>query len=595
MHISNRLDGSSTIQKRKTGRGEMIRKPLHPFNIARLMIILASLLYSSSTYAGIDRGDAPDGVTGETALVWVFFSEKSGTPALRRDISERAVKRIRGRSAETASTPVVMQVREDYIEAVREYAERIRNVSNYFNAVSAEVKRSRISDMARLDFVKKIERVAVFRRKPFKGGEHETLRPLYGDPLYTRYGESLEQLEMVQGSDLLEEGINGSGESGDSGPVRICLLDSGFDLDHEAFQSLNLLAQYDFIQDDSITSNQEGDDPSQDRHGTVVLGAIAGYKEGTLLGPAWGAEYLLGKTEIVDREIIIEEDNWIAGLEWADSAGADIVSSSLGYYQWYEKEDMDGRTALCSRAAAKAASMGILVVTAVGNLGYQGDTTLIAPSDADSIIAVGGVYGTGSISYNSSRGPSADGRIKPEVVAMGVDVYSVDAGTYSGYARFGGTSLATPLVAGVCAQVLEVNPLISVIELRERIINTATRSSNPDNSYGYGIVQGADAAGIQLPQGQEDITIKFLGSNPFGDNVEFELYSPLWSELSVNIYDCRGRLVIKLMEYQVIKYQAELSWDGRDIYGRRVNAGIYFLSVFNSGELVAGRKLVFIP
>ncbi|MFO7914081.1 MAG: S8 family serine peptidase [Candidatus Krumholzibacteriales bacterium] len=527
--------------------------------------------------------------------VWIFFEEEKGSSAGSRIVSERALKRMRLRGSSHGFPASARKVRKEYLGEISGRVERIRNISNYFNAASAEVKRSNLGEIAELSFVRKIEPVAVFHRFVSRFSR-DTCSESYPDRQNsTRYGESLEQLDLIQSTDLLELGINGSGASTGYDPVRICLLDTGFNLDHEALEHIRVIAQRDFVQGDSVTSNQAGDHPDQDRHGTLVLGAAAGYMEGSLIGPAWGAEYILGKTEIYDREIIIEEDNWVAGLEWADSAGADIVSSSLGYFEWYSNEDMDGETALTTRAADRAAAAGILVVNAVGNQGFEGDTSLIAPSDADSIIAVGAVYGSGDIVYSSSRGPSADGRIKPEVVAMGANVYSVDPGTYNGYAGFSGTSLATPLVAGACAQVLETNPYLTVMELRDKILGTATRSSSPDNSYGYGIVQGLAASGLQIPERGSDITIDLLSNNPFGDNIKFRLYAPQWIEVSVNLYDCRGRLVKNIIEYEVIKFGLDLDWDGTNNSGEKVDAGIYFLSVFSGEELVKNRKLVLIP
>jgi len=562
------------------------------FLLSFILVILSNSLSGIIPERKIDQRLFYGKPGGELLKVWIFFEDAEGLSASRRIVSEKAMKRMRLRSSDSKYPAASKKVRDRYIREIGGLVERIRNISSYFNAASAEVKRKDLMEIADLPFVRKIEPVAIFRRSAstLSRDIHSGAYP--DKEISTRYGESLEQLDMVQATSLLEMGLNGSGQSTGGDPVRICLLDSGFDLNHESFENISVIAQRDFVQGDSVTSNQSEDHPDQDRHGTLVLGAVAGYREESLVGPAWGAEYILGKTEIVDQEIIIEEDNWIAGLEWADSAGADIVSSSLGYYNWYSNEDMDGETALTTRAADLAAAAGILVVNAVGNQGFEGDTSLIAPSDADSIIAVGSVSSSGDIAYNSSRGPSADGRIKPEVVAMGVNVFTVDPGTYSGYARFSGTSLATPLVTGVCAQVLEANPYLSVMELRERILSTATRNASPDNSYGYGIVQGLDASGLQMPEENNTITLTMLGKNPFRDKISFRLYAPQWSEISVKIYDCRGRLIKEIIEYEVIKFGLSLDWDGTGNSGDRVVSGIYFLSVSSGKDIAITRKLI---
>jgi len=574
----------------------MASRSFHTFIIIQLILLASSVAAGPGRERVIDQRLLSNGCAGSPLKVWIFFErDNNSLSSDKMELSGRALERMRIRSGISRAEYELDNIPGEYISGIVPHIIRLRHVSSYFYAVSAEIEPAGLDGLSYLDYVKRIKPVEAFRRSVNRGSRVAVFPFSRNEALYGRYGESLEQLELIQAADLLERRVNGSGEKGAGIPVRVCMLDTGYDLEHEAFQSINIIAQRDFVQNDSITSNQPGDSPSQDRHGTLVLGAIAGYREGRLIGPAWGAEYLLGKTEIRDQEIIIEEDNWVAGLEWADSAGADIVSSSLGYMEWYTRQDMNGRTALCTRAAARAAERGILVVNAVGNEGFGGDTTLIAPSDADSIIAVGAVYSSGNIAYNSSRGPSADGRIKPEVVAMGVDVFSVDPGNYSGYALFSGTSLATPLVAGVCAQIMEVNPYLSVMEIRDRIINTATRSSNPDNIYGYGLVRGLAASGLEPERLPREITLKLLGNNPFRDNIGFELFTPEWSEISVNVYDSGGRLIRTLIDYRLIKYGERLNWDGRSDSGTRVNAGVYFLSVSGNGNIVINRKIVFIP
>jgi len=202
----------------------------------------------------------------------------------------------------------------------------------------------------------------------------------------------------------------------------------------------------------------------------------------------------LAKTEIEAVEDTIEEDYWAAGVEWADSLGADIVSSSLGYTDWYTYEDMDGNTAVCTQAADLAVSKGIVVVNAAGNERPYSWHYIIAPADRDSVIAVGAVNLSGQIASFSSAGPTYDGRIKPDVCALGVGVYCASA--YGSYKYLGGTSYATPLVAGVCALLLEANPDLNPIQVREALWTTASQADNPDTLYGYGIVNASKASGF---------------------------------------------------------------------------------------------------
>jgi hypothetical protein len=397
---------------------------------------------------------------------------------------------------------------------------------------------------------------------------------------------------MIEALDLLELGYNGSGGTGGTSQVMIGILDTGFLLDHEAFGRLQVHAQYDFVNDDPVTENEPGDPPGQDKHGTLVLGTIAGYADGYLIGPAWGATYLLAKTEIVGEEIRIEEDNWVAGLEWCDSIGADIVTSSLGYLSdWYDPDyDLDGETAICTRAANRAATRGIVVCNAIGNYGWNGPTSMITPADADSVIAVGGVYSDGTLWGSSSRGPTSDGRIKPDVAAQAVAVQSVAWPYDYGYGVYNGTSFATPLVAGLCAQLLEVHPDWTPVQMRDSLRFHATNSDSPDNSFGWGIVQGLATAGL-APVSPAADSISSGYPNPFADAVSFDLYSARWTYVSAVIYDASGRRVRTLLREEPLLFGDTVEWDGKSDGGTDVASGVYFIE-FISPNIKRVMKIV---
>ena len=233
---------------------------------------------------------------------------------------------------------------------------------------------------------------------------------------------------------------------------------------------------------------------------------VGGFEEDSLIGSAYGASFALAKTEMIDSEVVAEEDNWVAGIEWADSLGADVVTSSLGYNEWYTYEDMDGNTALCTIAADLAVSKGMVVVNAAGNERPYAWHYIIAPADGDSVIAVGAVDLQGKLTSFSSAGPTYDGRIKPDVLACGYRTFC--ASSSGGYTRMDGTSLSTPLVAGVCALLLEAHPDWSPIQVREALWNTASRADNPDNLMGYGIVNAAKASGFNLVVSPQELYFK---------------------------------------------------------------------------------------
>ncbi|HSL89814.1 MAG TPA: S8 family serine peptidase, partial [Ignavibacteriaceae bacterium] len=299
------------------------------------------------------------------------------------------------------------------------------------------------------------------------------------------YGNSFTQNNLINVPLVHSLGYTGSG-------VTICVMDAGFgNLTHEAFQSMNIIAMYDFVDGSAVLGSHS--------HGTAVLSILGGFKEGQIIGPAYGADFILARTEDVGSETPVEEDNWIAALEWADSIGVDITSTSLGYldfdppYTSYTWEDMDGNTATITIAADLAVAKGIFVVNSAGNEGFHSTrNTLIAPADGDSVFSIGAVNSSGVRTSFSSVGPTVDGRIKPDVMAMGSGVYYA-ALSGNQYLSGGGTSFSCPSVSGVSALLLEANPGLTPMELRDIFRNTSSQSSNPDREYGWGIVDAFEA------------------------------------------------------------------------------------------------------
>lgn len=291
----------------------------------------------------------------------------------------------------------------------------------------------------------------------------------------------------------------------------LCMLDTGFYRHHEALNHLRILAEWDFVHGDSITENQPGQDSlNQDEHGTITLSTVGGFKEGNLIGPAYGALFALAKTEWVPSETQIEEDWWTQGIEWADSLGAEVVSSSLGYTDWYTYEWMNGDSCVTTIAADIAASKGIVVCNAMGNQGnYQG--SIIAPADADSILAVGAVDSSGNLAGFSSIGPTYDGRTKPEVVAQGAATYCVWPYDSTSYLRASGTSLSTPLIAGVAALVRDAHPEWSAMKVREALLMSASQARSPDNHKGWGIPNALRAINYIVPAVPDSLGVSSLG------------------------------------------------------------------------------------
>ena len=287
----------------------------------------------------------------------------------------------------------------------------------------------------------------------------------------------------------------------------IGVLDSGFHRVHDAYNNpahpLEILAEWDFVNNDGNTGIEPGDTANQHKHGTIILGTMGAYLPGTVVGGAFNAQFILAKTEIDALENPGEEDNYVAGLEFIEAHGADLVTSSLACSDWYTQADMDGVSAPTSIAVNIATSNGLVCINSAGNMGHDADpatSSLAAPADALEAITCGAADINGTIGVFSSSGPTADGRLKPELLARGVATASVDSTNRTGTVAVNGTSLSTPLIAAATACILGARPDYSVAQLREALFATASRSDSsglhPDPLFieGHGLVRAFSAA-----------------------------------------------------------------------------------------------------
>jgi len=442
---------------------------------------------------------------------WIYFRDKgeNTSSVLSRaatqqqraaaiGLSERALaRRAKTMSAANIITMEDLPVAPSYLQQLSSAGITIQNTSRWFNAATAYMTDAQRVRIAALSCVTAIEPVRTFVRHDLPASRSllEKLTEPQADLLHS-YGNSLAQVTQIHVPDVHNVRITGRG-------VLVGMLDSGFRWRvNESTQNMAVIKEYDFIQKDTITADEDGktpvDEPGQDSHGTLTLSVVGGYKEGTLVSPAFGAQFILAKTEYVPTESRVEEDNWAAGIEWEESYGVDVVSSSLGYSEFdnaadnYTYADMNGRTAICTKAAAKAARRGVVVVSAMGNEAATSWHYLTAPADADSIISVGAVSSAGALAYFSSVGPTSDGRTKPDVVAQGMSTWgaTIQPTVYT-YSQ--GTSLSTPLAAGAAALVLSAHPELTPVQVRDALRNTATNAAAPDNNIGWGIINTYEA------------------------------------------------------------------------------------------------------
>ncbi|UCD37381.1 MAG: S8 family serine peptidase, partial [Fidelibacterota bacterium] len=386
--------------------------------------MMATLILAGSAMGKIDQATWELGARSNGQIhAWVFINHQYSGSAEEREpqqISSRAKRRRarRGVLDKRQIQELDRLVSPDLLQRVIETGADIRHVSRWMKAISVKATSAQLKTIAKLPFVSRIEPVRQLSTPPLPDNQNDIRVASSANRKSTPldYGPSLGQLQLMNVPAVHELGYSGRG-------VIILMLDTGFYQEHESIWPGRILAEYDFLEGDDETQNQtvEEDRVGQHRHGTYTYTALGGYKPGYLIGPAFQCNFLLAKTESVPGEYPAEEDNYVAGLEWGEALGADIVSSSLGYLDWYTYDSLDGMTAVTTRAVRWATRLGMLVVTAAGNernsLDWGG--YIIAPADADSIIAVGAVDADGNIASFSSHGPTFDGRIKPEVVAQG--------------------------------------------------------------------------------------------------------------------------------------------------------------------------------
>ena len=285
---------------------------------------------------------------------------------------------------------------------------------------------------------------------------------------------------MLQGQRLHNIGLRGKG-------MTIAVLDGGFQNVNviSAFTQANIVGTKDFVYPNSPFFYQETD------HGTKVLSTMAANVPNVLIGTAPEARYWLLRCEDQQTEQPVEEDYWAMAAEFADSAGVDIISSSLGYNDYdsvpdyYHQRDLDGQTALISRTASMLAKKGIILVNSAGNSGMGPWKKISFPADADDILTVGAVNMEKKNAPFSGVGPTQDGRVKPDVMALGSPA-SLISGRGS-IVRDMGTSFSTPLVAGLVACLWQAMPEKTALEIIELVRQTGSNAKDPDNIFGYGI------------------------------------------------------------------------------------------------------------
>lgn len=364
-------------------------------------------------------------------------------------------------------------VSEEYLSAVSALVDSVSWESRWLNGVAVYASRSEILVVKNLQFVSDIEEMSVNTCAASRSSKSvDELNNL--DKALLSY-----QLMRMQGDAFIKNHYDGKG-------IRIAVFDAGFPgVDkHPAFSGLRegkqIIDTYDFVCHSKNVYKSHW-------HGSATLSCIAGKSDTINIGLATGAEFLLARTENTFSERLSEEENWLAAAEWADKHGVNIISSSLGYaFQRYFNFEMNGRKSLIARSASVAASKGILIVNAAGNEGTNSWHYIVTPADADSVLTVGGTDPTTDAHiYFSSYGPTGDGRLKPNVCAVGEAITT----RATGFARSTGTSFSTPLVAGFAACAWQAHRQWSNMELFDAIEKSSSLYPYFDYAHGFGIPQ----------------------------------------------------------------------------------------------------------
>lgn len=473
---------------------------------------------------------------------WVQFTDKDQVPFSVDEpeefLSERALQRRERYNIDIDETD--LPVDQNYIDSILYIGARYHGVSKWFNAIVVTgIDSAKAEQIRGLGFVADVFPVAALNIE----SEDENLEQpavVLSSDTDNEHGYSFDQISMVNGDYLHSLGFKGEG-------MMIAVLDAGFQNVNvmPAFDSLilsgRLLGTYDMVrgQEDVFDIGT---------HGRNVLSIMAANMPGIYLGSAPNASYFLFRTEDGSTEFRIEESNWIMAMEKADSMGVDLINSSLGYSSFndpamnYTYQDMDGNTALISRGGDMAAAKGIMIVTSAGNEGRGTWHYVTAPADAENVLTIGAVDEHEAHASFSSYGPTADGRVKPDVCGQGQNTAYV--GNNNDVYIGNGTSYSSPLIAGLVACLWQTDKSISNMDLLDIMRSTASTYTDPTDSLGFGLADFSKAHASILEKGgapYQQMEAPVAYPNPFTDKFSVLVYAATEGNYEVEVYDPYGR------------------------------------------------------
>ncbi|MBL4755284.1 MAG: S8 family serine peptidase [Flavobacteriales bacterium] len=554
----------------------------------------------------------------------VTFTDKANTPfSIANPLEFLSQKSVDRRNKQGIAVKAEdLPIDPAYISATLQTGVQLLNRSKWFNCITVYTQDSTLLDSIKaLPFVLGIDTLGIINPEIYQQAKlpseskwvNEYMGPATVSSNATDYGQGFNQISMLRGDILHGIGYKGAG-------MTIAVMDAGFqDANaNPAFYATKILGTWDFVDgNDSVYDNG--------KHGLWVLSIMAANIPGVFVGVAPEASYYLFRTEDSNSEFLIEEDNWVSAAEYADSAGVDILSTSLGYKTFTDPNmnhtyaDMDGNTTRISIGADKAASKGMLVVNSAGNAGNTSWQFIVAPADGDSVLAVGSVDVLGNYSSFSSTGPTFDGAVKPNVVAMGqaTTTITVLGGTQTG----NGTSFAAPLISGMAACLWQAHPNATSMEIYDAIQQSAHQYSAPDNFLGHGIpnfmhahqlLDGKPLTDDEDGDGVPDVEDKclltpfpavvdgdgcplsfeiegFLSGleNPIGSSISHLYYADVDAHLELTLFDLSGKKVAETTVALVADAYNDISMTDLGSLAQ----GLYVLKL-TSGETSGSRKLM---
>jgi serine protease AprX len=522
----------------------------------KFFLLVFIVAFSLPAYAQINR-------------YFVFFKDKTNTPYSIASPSAFLTQKslLRRQKQKISIVEEDLPVNPLYVSQVKATGASTFFISKWWNGVLVQTDNATLTIIKALPFVLKTEFVAPGSK--LLGGRVSRIdkgNTISADPQPTDF-----QLQQLAIDKMQEAGYRGEG-------VDVAQFDSGWLGVNTAapfqhlFQEGRVKAVFNFVKNTK-------DVYTDDNHGTEVLSVMGALSTGAFTGGIYKANFYLFQTEDKFTEYRVEEYNWAVAAERADSLGVDVINSSLGYYDFddatmnYKVTDLTGDKAVVSISARKAVEKGIVVVCSAGNEGNNSWRYVAVPADVNGVIAVGSITQSGSKSLFSSFGPSADERIKPEVVALGSGTSCINqSGTIT---SVNGTSLASPLIASIAAGLIQAFPSASGKDIYNAILNSGTQSNMPDNILGYGVPRFTIASSY-LKYGVLKDPISVF-PNPVGiEDLNVLLKEPTSEPMAVSIYDVLGK--------KILEDKPGVIWDTnpRQFDLRSLPIGAYFLELKNS-------------